>query len=385
MGIAIDEDGPLEGEPVAPAGLSFDDPADLSVWWGIGALTTWPVVPLTLATMEQYDLWATSSFAPFKDLRVLVSNPTLAQQLAIGSHRFLGFGLLQEVNTVTHRTPDYMLSSAVDYRAGSFAAQIHTWQATFDPQALVFTNHPFRPLTPSLDWAVDDEQGGYWTGEASIPRAAQHENVGIFLYAPQYAMRNPAPFDFFRWEPYTHAYFPQDRFDEVLQESGWTFGRLRDGYVALWSFRPTRWLAYDPAVHATDGMRQPFDLIAEGGADNVWIVECGRAADVGSFADFRAAIVAAPVQVTRLGHERVDGISAGFDVVYESPSQGRIDFGWQSPLVVRGKERPLGGFARYDNPFSQTAAEAAVIDVAAEGYGVRLDFATGTRTLRAPP
>ena len=384
MGIAIDEDGPVEASPVAPAGLSFDDPADLTVWWGIGALTTWPVVPLTLASMEQYDLWDTTNFAPFADLRVLVANPPLAQQLAVGSHRYLGFGLLQQVSTVTHRTPDYMLSSAVDYRPGSFAAQIHTWQATLDPQALVFTNHPFRPIIASQDWGFDEEQGGYWTGEASVPRAAQHENVGIFLYAPQWPMRNPAPFDYFRWEPYTHAYFPQDRFDEVVQENGWTFGRLRDGYVALWSWRPTRWLAYDPAVYATDGMQKPFDLIADGGADNVWIVECGRAAESGSFADFRAAIAAAPVRVTPLGPERDDGTSDGVDVVYESPSRGRMSFGWRSPLVVRGVEQPLDGFPRYDNPFAQAASEATTIDVAAEGFGVHLDFLRGERVLHAP-
>ena len=137
-------------------------------------------------------------------------------------------------------------------------------------------------------------------------------------------------------------------------------------------------------MYATDGMHKPFDLIADGGADNVWIVECGRAAESGSFADFRAAVAAAPVQVTPLGPGRDDGTSDGFDVVYDSPSRGRMSFGWRSPLIVRGVEQPLGGFPRYDNPFAQTASEATTIDVAAEGYGVRLDFASGERELRAP-
>ena len=384
MGIRIDEDGPLEDDPQAPYGFSFTDPRDLTVWWGIGALTTWPVVPLTLQTMDQYDLWETTNFAPFVGLRVLTENVRLAQQLAISTYRFLGFGLLQEVNTVTHRTPDYMLSSAVDYRAGSFASQIHTWQATLDANALVFTNHPFRPIIAAQDWGFDEEQGGYWTGEASIPRAAQHENVGIYVYAPQYAMRNAAPFDYFRWEPYTHAYFPQDRFDEVVQEGSWTFGRLGDGYVALYSWRPTRWIEYDPAVYATDGMVRPFDLMADGGADNVWIVECGRAADFGSFAAFREAVAGAAVTVTPLGPGQESGIADGFDVVYESPSQGRITFGWHAPLVVRGVEQALGGFPRYDNPFAQTPFDAPLVEIAAEGYGVRLDFAAGERTLTAP-
>ena len=42
------------------------------------------------------------------------------------------FGLLKEVNTYTFRTADYMLSSAQDYRAGSFKRNLglridHIW------------------------------------------------------------------------------------------------------------------------------------------------------------------------------------------------------------------------------------------------------------------
>src|SRR4030095_14268512 len=65
IGSRIDEDGPFDPHPVAPYGLSFTDPADLMVWWGIGALTAWPVVPLTVRTLEQYNLWETAHFALF--------------------------------------------------------------------------------------------------------------------------------------------------------------------------------------------------------------------------------------------------------------------------------------------------------------------------------
>lgn len=384
MGIRIDEDGPFEDAPQAPYGFSFDDPRDLTVWWGIGALTTWPVVPLTLRTMEQYDLWNTTNFAPFADLRVLTANPRGAQQLAIATHRFLGFGLLNEVNTVTHRTADYMLSSAVDYRAGSFASQIHTWQATLDANAIVFTNHPFRPIIASQDWGFDEEQGGYWTGEASVPRAAQVENVGLYLYAPKYPMRSNPPFEYFRWEPYTHAYFPQDHFDEVVEDGKWVFGRLGDGYVALWSWRDTSWLEYDPAVYATRGMLRPFDLVAHGGADNVWIVECGRAEEWGGFAAFRAAVAAAEVRVEPLGPVADDGVAAGFAVEYASPSQGRLRFASDGPLEVNGVERPLADFPRFDNPFAQVPFDSPLVEIAVEGYAVTLDFAAGRRTLGAP-
>jgi hypothetical protein len=386
IGIPIDEDGPFVDDPEAPYGFSYTDPADLGIWWGMGALTAWPVVPLTLATFEEYDLWETTNFRPFAGLRALTADPRVAQQFAVGVSRFLNFGVLNEVNTYTHRTADYLLSSAVDYRKGSFAAQVHTWQATLDANALVFTNHPFRPLPETLDWSDRNlEQGGYWTGEASIPRAAQHENVGVYLYAPQWQQTNGPPLDYFRWQPFTHAYFPQDHFDEVVQEGSWTFGRKGDGYVALYSWRPTRFLVYDPTRFATNGMTLPFDLVAEGGADNVWLVECGRAADWGSFAAFRAAIATASVSVTSLGPTQPNGIAAGFDVAYESPSQGRVVFGWEAPFVVDGVEQPLSNFPRFDNPFSGVVEHGAIeMDIAYEGYGLHLDFAVPSREASAP-
>ncbi len=385
MSLPINLDGPYEPDPPAPYGLDFGDVANLDAWWGIGALTAWPVVPLTLEIFEKYNLWETESFEAFKDLSVLAEAPVAAQQLSIGAAPFFAFGVLDEVNTVTHRNADFMLSTAVDYNPGSFRSQIHTWQLTFDPDTLVFTSHPFRPNPESLDWSDrDNEQGGYWTGDASVPRSAQHENVGIHIYAPQYGRRQSAPFTFFRYEDMTHAFVPQDHMDEVVSEGGWTFARKGDGYVGLWSWRPTRWMEWDPAVYANNGMVKPYDLIADGGADNVWIVEGGRAEDWGSFAAFREALVSTPIEVVPLGEKAEDGVSPGFDVVYESPSQGTMEFGWERPFVVAGTEVSLSGFPRIDGPFGAMEFDADEFQIAYDGFGVSFDFATWSRAASAP-
>lgn len=383
MGIYIDERAPYEEHPVAPYEFSFSDPNDIPVWWGMGAITTWQVLPLTVQTMNTYNLWDTTNFSPFAALRPLASQILFAQQLALRSARFFALDLLDQVNTYTYRTADYMLSSALDYRKGSFGAQYHSWQVTFDANALVFTNHPFRPPVQTLDWSDDPESGGYWTGEASMPRTAQHENVAVHIYAPQYKQHNPAPFDFFHYEPYTHAYFPQDHFDTVTQEGPWTFGKFRDGYIALYSYHPTQWISYDPTVIATNGMVRPFDLHADGGADNVWIVECGNARQWASFDAFRAALAAATVQVTPLASTQ-PGIPGGFDVVYESPSQGRVTFGWNAPFTVGGTEIPITAFPRYDNPWSQTELNTRATRIADDASGVQLDFEAGTRVAFSP-
>jgi len=383
MGIGFDELAPYEPNPQAPYGLSFTDPKYLTLWWSMSALTAWQIVPITVQAMNQYDLWNSTNFTDFAAIRPLASDIEFAQRLAQRSARFFAFALLKEVNTHTHRTADYMLSSAQDYRPGSFQWQAHAWQATLDPNAVVFTTHPPRPLVKTTNWYEDTETGSYWTGEASMPRTAQHENVAIHIYAPQYSRQNPPPFSFFRYEPYTHAYFPQDHFDEVVQEAGWTIGRFRDGYVALYSHRPAEWVVYDPTEYATNGMIQPFDLKADGGADNVWIVECGNREKWGSFAEFRAAIVASTITVTP--RERDGGFSPGFDVVYQSPSQGRMTFGWRAPLTVQGNEVPITGYRRYDNPWSQTELNTMQTRLEKDGFGVEVDIERGTRRVFANP
>lgn len=385
MSLPIDLAGPVEENPEAPFGFDYSDEENLDVWWGIGALTAWPVAPLTLTIFERYNLWVTQSFLPFADLQVLADVPDVAQVFAANAHKFFAFGVLDQVNTVTHRNADYMLSTAVDYNAGSFRSQIHTWQLTFDPDALVFTMHPFRANPESLDWSDrDNEQGGYWTGDASVPRSAQHENVGIHIYAPQYARRNDAPFTFFRYQDYTHAFVPQDHMDEVVQEGQWTFARKGDGYVGLWSWRPTRWAEWDPEIYANNGMVKPYDLVADGGADTVWIVEGGRAEDWGSFEAFRAALVSAAVEVVPLGERAEDGVSPGFDVTYHSPSQGRMEFGWERPFVVDGTEVSLSDFPRIDGPFGSVEFDGKDLSIQYDGYGVDLDFASWSRIVSAP-
>jgi hypothetical protein len=38
-------------------------------------------------------------------------------------------------------------------------------------------------------------------------------------------------------------------------------------------------------------------------------------------------------------------------VRYDSPSRGRIEFGWKGPLLHEAREVPLRGFPRYETPW----------------------------------
>jgi hypothetical protein len=51
-----------------------------------------------------------------------------------------------------------------------------------------------------------------------------------------------------------------------------------------------------------------------------------------------------------------------------------VTFANDKPLTVQGKDAPISGYARYDNPWSHTPFDANVIRIADDRGGVTLDF-----------
>lgn len=367
MGVPLDPSAPVTDDPEQPFGHGFEE-SDVAFWWDRGALTAWQVVPLTLQVAEKYRLWETDFFKPYEPLVALTGGDVrAAQELAQSLSPMVAAGVLSEVDTITYRSGDVMLSSALDYRPGSFGEQYHAWQATLGESAIVFTTHPKEEPEVGTEWPDGD---GYWTGTGSMPRSAQHDTAAIHIYRPSFEASDTPPLDAFGYLDRTHAYFPTEHFDEVVAEDGWTFGRKGDGYVGLWSQRPTSWR---PAGEGefTNGLTQDFDLVAEGGADNVWIVEVGDARRNGSFEEFRESLVGAGIEVAEGSGE----------VRYVSPTQGEMRFSFEGAFTVEGEEVELHGDARYDNPWANVPFRSDVIEISDGEVGVQLDLASWTRTV----
>lgn len=377
--------------PPAPDGLDYRDEANLAFWWSQATQTLWQLTPLTLEVAEREKLWE-SQFADFKLLRDLVWVEGDLEQSVANARPFLVLlwrainqSVLNEVNTYTYRTQDYMLSTAQDYRKGLRGSQTHITQATLGEHAVVFTQLPgyLAPVPEPEDWnwQREDEPGpGYWTGNGAEPRAAQFENVAIQIYAPQY---EPVTALGLLYANLTHAYFPVAHFDEVLREGRWTLGRKGDGYLALWSRNAVGWRAGSPEVYDNQGL--PFDLAAPFFTQNVWIFELGSRSEWGSFEAFRDAVLAASVETTPVPDQEGDGLPDGYDVVYESPSQGRVSFGWHAPLVVDGREIALHDYPRFDSPFVRTAFGDTRYWVSEGDHHLLLDFALDKRRAAGPP
>lgn len=245
---------------------------------------------------------------------------------------------MTEVHIQTYRTAHYMLSAAQDYRAGKPGYQQHPWQATLGIDAVVFTNHP----------ASDDERArpNFWAGNGILPRVAQHENVLVCIH-------HVSPKDPF---PFSHAYFPRDAFDEIVEQGNWVFGRKDEGYIALYSQHAIEWLPdrYDDA--------HPIIEARADAPDNIWVVEMGDASQWESFEVFVNAISDAAITADKM------------TIQYVSPTQGQIEFGWNNPFVVASDAVELHDYPRFDNPYCRTEFDSQVYDIQLGDLAHTLNF-----------
>ena len=365
-GIFVDGSVPVTENPKAPFGYDFDDEANLSFWWSQGGVGLWQVTGISMAAAEEFRLFETEALAQVKALvDVNGGDPDKVRAFVQENHAAVNFGHLREANTYGFRSDDVSLATVVDHRFGQMRDQIHTWEANVGPGAVVFTTHPVGDA-PEETWS-DDDAPGYFTGEASIPRSVQHERTGIHIYQPAWdAESSPLLWALFGYQDQTHAFVPQDRFDEVRQEGNWTFVRKGDGYIALWSWRKPEWRTIDPAPEPTDTLKKPFDLVAPGGPDNVWIVEVGDASVADSFDAFVDGVTASEPEV-----ERDD---EGFTVAWTSPTSGDVTFGSTAAFTVDGKEQELGDHPRHESRWGTVDHLSTSYALAGDEAKLDLDF-----------
>lgn len=242
-----------------------------------------------------------------------------------------------EINKVTYKTPDYLLASAQDWQPGEPGYQQHIWQATLGPEAVVFVTHP-----PCLS-EEGSHRPNFWHGNVVLPRTAQWKDVLVSVHN--------LPAD--DWLGFTHAYFPTYAFDKWALEGPWAFAKVGDGYLAITAGQGIELMKQGQAA---------FRELRSYGNENSWLVQMGRAAIDGSFAEFQAKVLALDVRL------------AGLSVQADTLRGESIDFAWEGPLLVNEREQPITGFAHYDSPYAQMDFGDEKMELQFMDLLVRLDF-----------
>ena len=218
-------------------------------------------------------------------------------------------------NFVVYRTPDYMVSGLQDHRKGEYESSTHVAQVTLENRTVVFFSCPH----------TSGEGGGlrpdYWSGHTTLPRVIQYKNV----------LSHSWRLSEFAWM--THCFFEPDRFDEVVFDGNWVFGRQNKGYVAIWS--------ENGMTVGRTGQYAGRELICTA-EKNTWIVECGRQADSGDFQSFVKAVSDASIK------------SSGETIIYQSPSIGEFVTGWDVTPSVGGEPIQTRDYELLESPFGKS-------------------------------
>jgi hypothetical protein len=326
-------------------------------WQGMSAPITEKTIEATLSIQDEFNLKGELIYGPeiiidlfkfFSTLRGI----SLSQYCKLGKAITQGTSL-EAPDIYTYRTPYYQLSGVQDYnQKGFMSMQKHIWQASLDEQAFIYTNCP-----EAIGQGPQNFVGG-WT-----PRSIFYKNVGIIQYDRPIMPLEVELVDtilniFVDMRFYIHAYFPKWAFDQVRQVGKWTFGAKGNGYVGLYSYAEPYWV-------------NDYELRVNG-RKNVWLVEMGSIEEWGSFQNFISNITQAELNINPL--------SLGYDIYYNSPSQGNFDVDWESPLLVDNKSIDIGPYPRYDNPYCYCEYADRNITIEFNSQILNLDFINATRS-----
>ncbi|MCX7787407.1 MAG: hypothetical protein N2442_06905 [Spirochaetes bacterium] len=222
-----------------------------------------------------------------------------------------------EVHTLSRRTRHYLLSAALDHRPGEPGIQEHLWQLTFSPEAVLFSTWPGNSQEHG------NARPNYWAGSARLPRVAMEGRSLLCLYDPSGTTGLG----------FGHAYCPRDAFDEVVERESWIFVRSRKGYGALRSDGPLYWIRTGP--HAYQELRS-------GGGGKVFLAVAGSEDEDGDFFTFQKKCMGTHPTIREdwVGWNTLDGHT--------------LEFSWQGPLQVDGKEKSLRFPWHYQNRYTIT-------------------------------
>ena len=333
-GLNIDE---LESE-----GLLGVEDRQIMMQWAMESFSNPEVIENTMDYMNKAEMFRNEFLHDLKDFNHVILRYTGAMpRISRALNPVTNGTAIQRANTYTLKTPDYMLASAQAYHPGSFGDQQHLWNATLSREVSVFVTHPAAPLSAEGALSLSP---GYWVGGGRLPHVAQNGNVVLNLFdlpeEPGFMEKSVQDF--------THAHFPKERFDEVLVDGRYTFGRTGTTYAALITRNP---------VHYTEGMS---DDLVQPGRRTFWVFEAGSEQSDGLFADFMARIRSNPVSY-----------ESG-RLVYTSGGR-KLDLQYQGDFSVDGEKQDLD-YPRFDSPYVKAPRKPDVIRFEHDGKSLLLDF-----------
>ena len=154
-----------------------------------------------------------------------------------------------------------------------------------------------------------------------MPRVIQYKNVMSLTFR----------LNDFTWM--SHAWFPQQLFDEVRFVENWVFVCVKQGFVGIYS---------QNGMKLGDEGQYAGRELQCWTKENTWVVECGREADWKSFDAFINALSAARI-------ETHNGVTT-----FDSPSIGKFFTGWDVKPTVNDVPIQLSRYPLVDSVWAHS-------------------------------
>jgi len=317
--------------------------------WAMEAFTNPEAIQLTMDTFVEWKLGNNRFLKDLKPLgHPLLRKTGLLPLVARLLNPVTNGVAIQRANTYTYKTPDYMLSTAWAYHPGDYGDQQHIWNALVSPDINVFTTHP------AVLYFSEEELLGLspnaWVGNGRNPHSVQHENISLNLYM----LPRRKGFMEKRLHHFTHAWFPRERFDQIVQEKDRVLGRKGDTYIALLGGGPLKFSVTDP------------NELIQTGRTTWWACLMGSRQENGGFADFVEMITG------------VTGVLEKRTLTLHTP-MATLELKYKGSFRVNGKEIS-GDFPRLDSPWGKVEREPKEMVLEAGGHRLTLDFSERIRS-----
>lgn len=214
----------LSPSDLSEEGLIGQQPHQIMAQLGAETFTNPEVIANTLEYIKNNKMYRNSFVGYFKFLNISVFRAVNWKRFA-EKYNIMPHGIATgRGNVYTYRTAYYSLSTSVSKDVDMCGAQEHIWSANISENIALFTTLPAGNGNGRFS-----SSPGYWIGNGRRPMSVQSDNVNITIYKlPEKKRLGETGIS-----NMTHAFMPENFYDEFILCGNTAFARKNGVFVAL--------------------------------------------------------------------------------------------------------------------------------------------------------
>ncbi len=339
--VIIKQSNGLNLSELKAEGYYGTDTRSMMMQWGMEAFTNPEVVRNTLSYMRTNCMFSNDFIADFKtlDYRLLDWLHLELMIVKFINPQYNGVAI-QRGNTYTYRTKDYSMYTVQNHQVGDYADQQHVFGMNIGDHFAIFHTHP------AVEKEVEVSSPSYWVGYGHFPHSVQDENVNLSIYnlPPSKGMMEMDLLD------YTHAYFPKAKFDTVVIDQNYAFGKKGETYCAI--------IGTSDFQYKNDAE----DDLIQAGKQAFWITEASSKTQDESFEHF----------IRRIKGNEVAFDQEQLNLFYHSNGK---KYGLRYNEDFKVSDQVINtNYSRYDSPYIQAPKKADTFTFKKDSLSLFLDF-----------